>query len=87
MRRFAWLLTANTGSYMMLIGSKLPPNEIVVHTNMADVEVFVDDRPIGIARSDQLSFEAGPFWPGEYEVKAVYNGEFAVLETSRGRSL
>lgn len=62
---------------------EVAPYEIVVHTNMADVEVFVDDRPIGIARSDQLSFEAGPFWPGEYEVKAVYNGEFAVLENKQ----
>ena len=43
---------------------EVAPYEIVVHTNMADVEVFVDDRPIGIARSDQLSFEVGPFLAG-----------------------
>lgn len=56
---------------------------INVSTNYKDAKIFLGDTEICTSDSDQFSKQLGPYLPGVYDLKAVYQGEYANLESSR----
>jgi uncharacterized membrane protein YvbJ len=65
---------------------EVAPYYVTLSTNMEGAELFIGDTRLAAADSDDYKERFGPYWPGEYEVKAVYSGEFTKLaETKRVR--
>lgn len=59
------------------------PYYVTISTNMKGTELFIGDVRVGTASSDDYREQFGPYWPGKYEVKAVYSGEFTKLTASQ----
>lgn len=66
---------------------KLKRYMIPVRTNFEGASVEIDGKEVGEVSPDRLSLEAGPFLPGKYEVKVVYEGEYTTLESKRDYEL
>lgn len=62
---------------------EIPPYYMTLHTNLADTELLVEGEEVATARTDDYSKRFGPYWPGEYEVEAVYAGEYVTLNQSK----
>jgi len=58
---------------------EVAPYYVTLSTNMEGAELYVGDARLATAASDAFRERFGPYWPGEYEVKAVYSGEFTSL--------
>lgn len=59
---------------------EVSPYYVTIHTNMEQTELVLDGKRQGTADREDYTAEWGPLWPGEYELAAIYNGEFAKLE-------
>ncbi|TVY01286.1 zinc ribbon domain-containing protein [Cohnella terricola] len=59
---------------------KLKRYMVPVSANYEDTRIFVDGREAGTIRAQGDMIELGPFLPGEYSFKAVYEGEYTTLE-------
>jgi len=58
---------------------EVAPYYVTLSTNMEGAELFIGDTRLDKADSDDFKQRFGPYWPGVYEVKAVYSGEFTQL--------
>ncbi|BBI31501.1 zinc ribbon domain-containing protein [Cohnella abietis] len=53
---------------------------IPVETNYEGAKILIDGSEAATANEAGSRIEIGPFLPGEYEIKAVYKGEYTTLE-------
>ncbi|WP_372662566.1 zinc ribbon domain-containing protein [Cohnella sp.] len=53
---------------------------IPVQTNFEGAKILVDGKESATAGGDGSPIELGPFLPGEYSIKAVFEGEYTTLE-------
>ncbi|TFE19703.1 zinc ribbon domain-containing protein [Cohnella luojiensis] len=60
---------------------------IPVQTNFEGAKILVNGQEAATASGDGSSIEVGPFLPGEYEIKSVYEGEYTTLENKETVSL
>jgi len=60
---------------------------MTLHTNLAETELLIDGDEVAVAREDEYSKRFGPYWPGEYDVKAVFAGEYTTLTQSQAVKL
>jgi uncharacterized membrane protein YvbJ len=62
---------------------EVSPFYMTLYTNLEGTELHIDGKEAAVADRDDYSKRFGPFWPGEYEVEAVYAGEYTTLRESR----
>lgn len=66
---------------------KLKRYMVPVQTNFAGAKILVDDKEAVTTEEENSAVELGPFLPGEYEIKAIYEGEYTTLENETKISL
>ncbi len=59
---------------------EVTPVFINLSTNYIDTEIFLNGERICVSDSEQFTKEIGPYFPGEYSIKAVYKGKYSTLE-------
>jgi uncharacterized membrane protein YvbJ len=59
---------------------EVKPYFISVHTNFKGAKIFMDEKEIDTANSEEFSKEYGPFMPGVYKFKAAFEGKYTTLE-------
>lgn len=55
---------------------KIMPKYINVSTNYEDVKILVNNNIFKITQRDDFSIKIGPLIPGDFFIKAIYNGEY-----------
>lgn len=60
---------------------------IPVSSNFEGASIYVDGDKSAPVQADGSAVEVGPLFPGEHEVKVVYEGEYATLENKQDVSL
>lgn len=58
----------------------MKPFFVNIHNNYKDAVIYINGKEVGKSDSDDFSKEYGPFAPGKYIVKAVYNGKYTTIE-------
>ncbi|QJD86787.1 zinc ribbon domain-containing protein [Cohnella herbarum] len=66
---------------------KINRYSIPVTTNFAGTKVLIDGKEAGTAKGENETLELGTFLPGQYEIKAVYEGKYTTLESASTVSL
>lgn len=66
---------------------KINRYSIPVHTNFAGTKILIDGKEAGMAKGENETLELGTFLPGQYEIKAVYEGKYTTLESASTVSL
>ncbi|MFZ4451711.1 TcaA 3rd/4th domain-containing protein [Salibacterium aidingense] len=61
---------------------QMPSYYIELSSNMEGAELLMDGESAGVVKEEGGKKEYGPIPPGNYEVSAVYEGEYADLETT-----
>ncbi|MCD9020565.1 zinc ribbon domain-containing protein [Cohnella silvisoli] len=56
---------------------------VPVQTNYEGAKILVDGKEVGAATGEESVIEVGPLLPGEYDMKAVYEGEYTTLENKQ----
>lgn len=59
----------------------MQPFFVRISTNYEDAVVYMNDKELGKSDSDNFIKEFGPFTPGKYTFKSVYEGEYATIES------
>lgn len=59
---------------------EVTPQYMSIDTNLKDVKIFVDDELVETVIDENSTIRLGPYLPGTYQVKAVYEGENASSE-------
>ncbi len=62
---------------------EMQPYFINVKTDYKDTEIYMDDKEVCKADSDNFSKQIGPYLPGLHKIKAVYKGEYSSLEEEK----
>jgi uncharacterized membrane protein YvbJ len=66
---------------------KLQRYMVPVQTNYEGAKIYIDGKEAATADDSESSIEVGPLLPGEYEIKAEFQGEFTTLENKQKVSL
>ncbi len=56
---------------------------IPVRTNYEGAKILVDGKETATASGEDSAIEVGPFLPGVYEIKSVYEGEYTTLQSKQ----
>lgn len=75
-----WLLYAD---YELKVQRYMIP----VSSNFEGASIYVDGDKAAPVNADGSAVEVGPLFPGEHEVKVVYEGEYTTLENKQSVSL
>lgn len=66
---------------------EVAPYYLTIETNMEDTILYIDGNEVAKADEPGYSDRFGPYWPGEYAVEALYQGEFTTLRASHTAQL
>lgn len=59
------------------------PFYINISTNYKDAKIYLNNKEIAKADSDDFNGEFGPYAPGEYTVKTEYKGDYATMSNEQ----
>lgn len=59
---------------------EVTPQYMSIDSNLKDVKILVNDELLETVTNENSTIRLGPYLPGTYQVKAVYEGEYAKSE-------
>lgn len=66
---------------------EVTPQYMNIDYNLKDVKILVNDELVETVTNENSTIRLGPYLPGTYQVKAVYEGEYAKSELEEEREL
>lgn len=66
---------------------EVTPQYMNISNNLEGVKILVNDIPVETVNNEDSTYKLGPYLPGTYRIKAVYEGKYAKSEMEEERDL